>query len=126
MGRSTNIRRIREVLQRRRRDLLNASAAVQGELKALKGQERDPEYEEGAQSELADYTLSRLMETQRRELELIDAAFERMEQGTFGVCIDCETEIPVERLLALPFAIRCEEDARRLENERAGSAQPSL
>lgn len=126
MSRTDDIRRIREILQRRRRDVLEASSQAQAELKALKDQERDPEYEEGAQSELADYTLYRLMETQRRELQSIDAAFQRMEQDTFGICVDCENAISFDRLLVLPFALRCEEDARRVEREREGTAAPSL
>jgi DnaK suppressor protein len=127
MTRSQELQKIRELLQRRRRDILSANAAAHRELQALKGQERDPEYEESAQSELADYTLSHLMEAQRRELELIDAAFERMDQGVFGECVDCGAEIPIERLQALPFAIRCEEDAQRHEMEKMGvQALPSL
>jgi DnaK suppressor protein len=126
--RDQDIRRIREALQKRRRDLLRANEATREELAALKSSERDPEYEEGAQAELADYTLSQLIENQRRELLLVDAAFQRMDEGQFGTCVDCGIEIPIERLEAVPFAIRCEEDARRREQERVGGtwATPSL
>lgn len=126
--RDMELRRVREQLQRRRRDLISAHEATRGELAALKEAERDPEYEEGAQIELADYTLSQLIENQRRELLLIDTAFQRMDQGNFGVCIDCGTDIPIERLEAVPFAIRCEEDARAREQDRVGGAwaTPSL
>ncbi len=126
--RDQDIRTIREALQKRRRDLLGANEATREELAALKSQERDPEYEEGAQAELADYTLSQLIESQRRELMLIDAAFQRMDVGQFGTCVDCGIDIPIERLEAVPFAIRCEEDARRREQERVGGpwATPSL
>jgi DnaK suppressor protein len=121
------IRRIREQLQRRRRDLIKSSEATRFELASLKNMEKDPEYEEGAQAELADYTLSQLIENQRRELILIDAAFQRMDQDQFGVCVDCGMDIPADRIEALPFAIRCEEDARRREQERVGpSANPTL
>ena len=100
------VRRIREQLQRRRRDLVSANQATRDELAALKAAEKDPEYEESAQTELADYTLSQLLESQRRELVLIDAAFQRMDHGAFGVCIDCGSEISEDRLDAVPFAIR--------------------
>ena len=120
MTRNQDLRKLREILQRRRRDILEASLGVHRELRALKDQERDPEYEENAQSELADYTLSSLMEAQRRELMLIDAALRRMDMGVFGSCVDCGYEIPMERLEALPFAIRCEEDASRHELETRG------
>lgn len=128
MTRANDLMRIREILQRRRREILSANEGADRELKALKDQERDPEYEENAQAELADYTLSSLMESQRREMMLIDAALRRMDMGVFGNCVDCGYEIPIERLEALPFAIRCEEDASRHELETRGgpSATPSL
>jgi DnaK suppressor protein len=128
MSRASELLNIRELLQRRRREILTASEGAHRELSALKDQERDPEYEENAQSELADYTLSSLMEGQRREVMLIDAALRRMETGVFGECVDCGTEIPLERLEALPFAIRCEEDATLHENEVRGghASMPSM
>ena len=119
--RDVEVRRIREQLQRRRRDLIAANQATRDELAALKAAERDPEYEESAQTELADYTLSQLLENQRRELMLIDAAFQRMDHGDFGTCVDCGMDISIERLQALPFAIRCEEDATAHEQERMGN-----
>jgi DnaK suppressor protein len=128
MNRTTDFLKIREILQRRRREILHANMGAHRELTALKNQERDPEYEENAQSELADYTLSSLMESQRREIMLIDAALRRMDTGVFGECVDCGYEIPMDRLEALPFAIRCEEDATRHELETRGGhyATPSL
>jgi len=118
---------IRHILQRRRRDILTAHLGARRELTALQGQERDPEYEEAAQAELADYTLSSLMESQRSELRLIDAALARMDAGSYGECVDCGEPIPRERLEALPFAIRCATDAALLERERAGrSSAPTL
>ncbi len=126
--RTQDLNRIREILQRRRREILSANEGAHRELTALKNQERDPEYEENAQAELADYTLSSLMESQRREIMLIDAALRRMDMGVFGECVDCGFEIPIERLEALPFAIRCEEDASIHEHETRGGpmASPSL
>jgi DnaK suppressor protein len=41
------------------------------------------------------------------ELRSIEAARDRIHKGTYGQCIDCETEIPYERLLAQPTAERC-------------------
>ena len=125
MPRSIKLQDIRELLQKRRRSILEANLGARRELRALKNQERDPEYEENAQSELADYTLSSLMESQRRELMLIDAALRRMDQGVFGNCVDCGNDIAIERLHALPFAIRCEEDARRHEKEARGASAAS-
>lgn len=129
MARARDIASIRQALQRRRREILELSLATRREVQALKEQERDPEYEENAQVELADYTLSHLVEAQRRELLMIDAALQRIEAGAFGLCVDCGQEIVLDRLKALPFALRCEEDAERTEAEqrsRGTVATPTL
>jgi len=41
------------------------------------------------------------------ELRAIEAARKRMENGTYGDCVSCETEIPYERLKVQPTAERC-------------------
>ena len=126
--RKKELQRITQLLQRRRRAILETSRGARRELGALKGQQRDPEYEESAQAELADYTLYHLVENQRLELQLIDIALGKLDHGIFGNCVDCGIEIPYERLGALPFATRCAEDAARREHESIGGAQaiPSL
>ncbi|MHB1341108.1 MAG: TraR/DksA family transcriptional regulator [Coriobacteriia bacterium] len=43
----------------------------------------------------------------REILSQIDAALERMEAGTYGMCKRCGAEIPVERLEAVPAAELC-------------------
>lgn len=41
------------------------------------------------------------------ELKAIDAARERIKNGTYGECVDCLTPIPYERLEVQPAAMRC-------------------
>lgn len=41
------------------------------------------------------------------ELRAIEAARQRMENGTYGDCVSCETEIPYKRLEVQPTAERC-------------------
>ena len=43
----------------------------------------------------------------RAAVEEIDAALERIEDGTYGVCAQCGKNIPKERLRALPQAALC-------------------
>ena len=40
-------------------------------------------------------------------LEEIDAALKRLDDGTYGICVDCSGPIASERLEALPTAARC-------------------
>jgi len=60
--------------------------------------------------------LATLEARDRRVLDEIDAAEERLTEGRYGACETCGRRIPVERLRALPFARRCvgcEEAAER-------------
>jgi RNA polymerase-binding protein DksA len=35
------------------------------------------------------------------------ASLRRVDEGTYGVCVDCGVEVPFERLRAAPMALRC-------------------
>jgi DnaK suppressor protein len=48
-----------------------------------------------------------LQEHDIEELEATELALMRITQGTYGLCLACETEIPITRLLAFPSAMRC-------------------
>lgn len=41
------------------------------------------------------------------ELDAVDAALQRIEAGTYGVCVDCGSGIPAARLHAAPETPRC-------------------
>ncbi|EFE65121.1 MULTISPECIES: TraR/DksA family transcriptional regulator [Streptomyces] len=43
----------------------------------------------------------------RQALTDIDAAFTRLDEGTYGTCQGCGRDIPVERLEILPYARCC-------------------
>ncbi len=105
----------RDLLQRRRRAILETTRRADAELDALRAAERDPEFEEGAQTEHEAFTLSRLGDAQRREILQIDAALSRLDAGEYGVCADCDQEIDPRRLKALPYALLCAECATRRE-----------
>lgn len=42
-----------------------------------------------------------------RMLEHIEEALERMDEGGYGTCVDCGKAIPLRRLEAIPYALRC-------------------
>jgi DnaK suppressor protein len=111
--------RLRRRLLSRRHSLVRATQGSQRELEGLKNQERNPEVEEDAQSSSAAYVLSQLSDAQRHEVAQIDAALARIEAGTYGECIDCGADIPIERLEAIPFALRDAECGERAEGRGA-------
>lgn len=53
-----------------------------------------------------EFTLS-LMEHDGSALEQIEAALVRIEDGLYGVCLECEAKIPKTRLQVLPHTPYC-------------------
>ena len=49
------------------------------------------------------------------------AALRRIEDGSYGVCMDCEEEINLKRLTAVPWAARCIACQERADREGAAS-----
>jgi DnaK suppressor protein len=47
------------------------------------------------------------MERQSDELGEVRDALDRLDNGAFGLCDDCNEEIPIERLRAIPYARLC-------------------
>ena len=56
-----------------------------------------------------------LLDSERKILREIDEALERIEQGTYGICIATGKSIAIARLEAKPWAKYCVEYARKLE-----------
>ncbi|HEY7702129.1 MAG TPA: TraR/DksA C4-type zinc finger protein [Candidatus Limnocylindrales bacterium] len=48
-----------------------------------------------------------LRDRAKQQLELVDAALARLENGTFGTCLRCGKAIAPARLEALPWAAHC-------------------
>ena len=61
-----------------------------------------------------EFTLS-LMENDEETLEAIETALERIEDGTYGSCLECSGRIPKTRLNAIPFTSYCVKCASKLE-----------
>ncbi len=52
-------------------------------------------------------------------LEQVQSALQRIENGTFGECIDCGRKIPEARLQAVPWTPYCVEDQDKHDRENA-------
>jgi len=59
------------------------------------------------------------VEALRADIVDIDAALQRLEDGTYGRCVACGREIGPERLDALPATPYCIDDAQRAEQDAA-------
>jgi len=49
------------------------------------------------------------------------AALRRIDDGSFGICMDCEEEINLKRLAAVPWAARCIACQERADREGASA-----
>jgi RNA polymerase-binding transcription factor DksA len=54
-----------------------------------------------------DPLMAAQMDSLQRVMKEVDAAFDRIQDGTYGTCQDCAQPIPVERLEILPYARCC-------------------
>jgi len=59
-----------------------------------------------------------LSDREREKIRNIDEALARLDEGEYGICEDCEEEIPLGRLKAMPFArlcVKCKADLEKLQ-----------
>jgi DnaK suppressor protein len=113
-----DVERFRKLLEEERRRVVDAIEYLH---KENPGSIED-ETEDQTQDNLADTataTLDReidytLEENSEHVLEAIEAALKRIDDGTYGTCVNCGKPIAEERLAAIPWATHCI-DCKRLE-----------
>ena len=79
-------------------------------------EERESELEEHAQEEQSARLLARLDDRTLSAINEIDAALQRILQGSFGACQRCHKAISLARLKALPATRLCKTCAAKNEN----------
>ncbi|HCE10338.1 MAG TPA: conjugal transfer protein TraR [Oxalobacteraceae bacterium] len=112
------------------------ATAAQAEIRAQAGQRADEPYADlsgGVNDPGDDATADQIVDLDNAmigmelsELRDIAAARERMKNGRYGVCIDCQQEIDFERLGAYPTAKRCARCQGLHERTFASAPHPTL
>jgi RNA polymerase-binding protein DksA len=107
------------------RKLDERAAELESELRTAKADEAEaptrtphvqvPDTVDAAEERLRGALRNAEMDRDVSELRDIEAARERLRTGEFGTCVDCGTEIPAERLDALPASARCIECQQQYE-----------
>jgi DnaK suppressor protein len=67
------------------------------------------------QGSLLDSMMERLSHRDQTRLDRIEEALQRLQNNTFGDCLECGEQIPVPRLMARPEATTCISCAENLE-----------
>lgn len=113
-----------------REELLRLRASVTAAVDArLHGQDEERRNEAGLPRRADETDDEAAAETQRTadlvhlnrsaaELDRIDAALKRLNDGSYGICIDCEEPIDLKRLHAYPAALRCAACQEAFEKRR--------
>jgi DnaK suppressor protein len=86
-------------------------------------EERETEMYEAAQEELMARVLRQLGGRAKQQLDEIEVALAKISGGEYGVCGDCEEDIPVARLRVMPAAEYCVSCASKREVEAANGAE---
>lgn len=90
-------------LQRQRTELI---AAVKQRATGLEV-EAYPDLNDQATAEIDHHFQMAIKERERAMLTQIDEALDRMISGRYGICEECEEEIPYRRLKARPMSTLC-------------------
>lgn len=102
-------RHLSEVMQQRREELL-------GEIRDVLSPTGEHPFGELAEvADIGDQSIADLLidvdnamvHRDVEEIRDIDAAFQRMDEGRYGICVDCGQAVDYERLSAFPTAKRC-------------------
>ena len=122
-------RELRGIVERRRAQLV-------AELREDAARARDEPYSEhaGIAPDTGDESVATLIADLEQadltrdldELRALEAAYQRLQDGTYGICVDCGGDIGYQRLKAAPAAARCIDDQQRHEKTYGGSPKPSL
>lgn len=117
------------MLEERRREL---TENVQGRMRGAMAEEpRDRAVRDEGESSEADIREDielALLQMQSETLRKVNDALGRLEEGTYGRCVDCDEDITEARLRALSFAVRCKdcEEARESAERRPASRRSAL
>ncbi|MBN2559948.1 MAG: TraR/DksA C4-type zinc finger protein [Phycisphaerae bacterium] len=98
-------KKIREALVHQRRLLLSLVQSTQAQMAEKSGDLAD--VSDRASEGYGDELAVGLMAIEAAQLDEIEAAIRRIDEGTYGRCLDCGKPIPRRRLEVLPFAHRC-------------------
>jgi DnaK suppressor protein len=112
-----DLKRFHEVLLARKKEILRNAQRTLNEDMTLDSDDLADEMDLASSEYLQSFTF-RLRGREKVFLQKIDHALEKIRNGSFGVCEQCDDPISIKRLearLETTLCIRCKEDQERLE-----------
>jgi DnaK suppressor protein len=102
------------------RELLERIAAASNEGREARATEVEDTADEATTSELQS-TAFAVGALETKTLEQVRSALRRIEDGTYGLCIDCGRPIEPARLEAVPWTPYCRADQEKHDSEEANA-----
>ena len=112
-----DLKRFRDILLAKKKEILRNAQRTLNEDMTLDPDDLPDEMDLASSEYLQSFTF-RLRGREKTFLKKIDHALLKIDDGTFGICEECEEPIHVKRLEARPettLCIRCKEDQERME-----------
>lgn len=111
---------LKRMLIERQHAILNE---VQDKMRTVRAEDLERDHEvlkQGGDINIQQDIELTLIHMKAETLKRINSALLRLENGTYGQCIECAAEIAHPRLSAIPFAVRCKdcEEIREVAHQR--------
>lgn len=108
--------RYKKLLTAKRAELLDKTSRTTGEGReqVVEGGE---DYVDDAVTQYTREFLLSLSDLERRQLQLVEEALQRIDDGSYGECLSCGEAIGAKRLAAIPWAATCVQCQERAERE---------
>src|SRR4030095_7816063 len=103
---SSNVKKYKDLLEKKREELL---AATPVRTPAAEPGSKSGDWIDQSSQESDLHVRLALKQTDSNLLRAIEEAIHRLDHGTYGICMDCENEIPLVRLDAVPWTRVCVE-----------------
>jgi DnaK suppressor protein len=113
------LKKFKTLLETKRDEILKRAKQTLNDDMTLDTNDLPDEMDLASSEYLQSFTF-RLRGREKSFLDKIERALQKIEEGTFGACEECEEEIQVKRLEARPettLCIRCKEDQERAERD---------
>lgn len=113
----TDLKKVREIIESQLKEAASARKLSDDSIRIQQAADPIDMTQEAAERDLAVQILDRESMLVRQ----LRSAIDRIRDGSYGVCLECEEEIAQKRLKAIPWAelcIHCQERADDLASQR--------
>src|SRR3989449_3158131 len=104
--RASNVKKYRDILEKKKEEIL---ASAPARTPATEPGSKSGDWIDQSSQESDRHVRLALKQTDSKLLRAIEEAIHRLDNGTYGICMECENEIPNVRLDAVPWTRVCVE-----------------